>query len=139
MEESKIKKSKITRGAVKEYWNGQERRKSLRINASLVVRYSIEKRYSINSGKMKDVSSGGMRLILNEKLKEEAFILLEFDLPDGKEIIKAEGKVIWSSGEFGERDESGKRLFQTGIQFVNIKAEGKKRLVTYIEKIAEKT
>ena len=136
-EEAKIKRSKVTSGAVKEYWDGRERRKSMRIDTSLFVRYSLKKKHHIRNGQMKDISSGGMRLILNEKFVEGTLLLLEFDLPNTKATIGIKGKVVWSSGKFNERDELGRRLFQTGIQFVNIKSEDNNRLINYITKIAE--
>ena len=139
LEESKIKKSKIPRGTVKEYWNGQERRQAQRVNVSLVVRYSIEKKHHVKlDGHMRDVSSGGMQLLVNEKLPDATILLLEFELPVTKKPICAEGKVIWSKGNFSERDELGRRVFQTGIQFVNIKPEDKNRLAEYIDNHSEK-
>ena len=140
IEENKIKKSKVPRGIVKEYWNGQEKRQSKRINASFIVRYSVKKKPHIKlNGRIKDVSSGGMRLLVNEKLAVGTLLLVEFDLPDNIDTIGAVGKVIWADGKFTERDEVGRRIFQTGIQFVNMEHGHKNKLVTYIEKIAEKT
>lgn len=140
LEEWNIKKSKVPRGTVKEYWSGNERRQSRRINTSLIVRYSIEKRNHIKlNGRVKDVSIDGMRLLVNEKLKMGVLLSLEFDLPDTKDIIVAEGRVVWADGKFDDRDELGRRVFHTGIQFLDIKPKDKNRLVAYIEKIAEKT
>ena len=139
LEEAKIKKSKVPRGTVKEYWSGRERRQYLRINSSLIVRYSMEKKSDAKlNGLMKDVSSDGMRLLANEKLTKGTLLLLEFDLPEVKGVVNAEGKVIWADGKFDERDEIGRRIFNTGIQFISIKPDDKSRLVTYIKKIAEK-
>lgn len=139
IEEEKIKKSKVPRGIVKEYWSGQERRQYLRINTSLTVRYNVEKKFDVKlNGHIKDVSSDGMRLLINEKLANGALLLLEFELPDIKGAISAEGKVIWADGEFNERDEIGRRVFNTGIQFLNIRSEDRSRLVAYIKKIAKK-
>ena len=57
VEETGIKKSKIPRGSVKEYWNGRERRKTIRINASFVVRYIVKKNLNRKfNGQMKDIS-----------------------------------------------------------------------------------
>lgn len=139
LEEEKIKKSKVPRGIVKEYWSGQERRQYLRINTSFIVKYNTEKKSGIKlNGRMKDISSDGMRLLTNEKLVKGALLLLEFDLPDIKGVINAEGKVIWADGKFNERDEIGRRVFNTGIQFISIRPEDRSRLVTYIKKVAEK-
>lgn len=139
IEEEKIKKSKVPRGTLKEYWSGQERRQSLRINTSFIVRYCVvENPHTKLNGQMKDVSSDGMKLLVNEKLKQGLVLLLEFNISDSKDSINAQGKVVWADGEFTKRDEIGRRVFQTGIQFINIKPDDKNRLVTYIKKIAEK-
>ena len=140
IEEAKIKESKVPKGTVKEHWKGEERRQTFRINTSLIVKYSVEKKYHIRlNGRIKDLSSGGMQLLVNEKLFEGMLLLLEFELPESKSAICAEGKVIWKKGNFSERDEAGRRTFQTGIQFVNIKPDDKNRLIAYIEKNSEKT
>ena len=86
------------------------------------------------NGYTKDLSSSGMRLITNEKLSNGTLLLIEFDIPDLKNTITADGKVIWGEGEVGERDEKGRRIFQTGSQFVNMKPADKDKLVSYIEK-----
>jgi c-di-GMP-binding flagellar brake protein YcgR len=138
IEENKIKKSKVPRGTVKEYWDGRERRQSIRVNASLIVRYSVAKKHNVKlNGRMKDISSGGMRLLVNEKLGDGTLLLLEFDLPEAKDVINAEGKVMWADGKYDERDETGRRIFHTGIQFVNMKQDDKNRLVNYIERMSK--
>jgi len=135
MEERKIRRSKVPVGAIKEYWDGNERRLAFRVNASFVVRYHIERKPSIRlNGYTKDVSSSGMRLVTNEKLSNGTLLLIEFDLPDLKSPISADGKVIWGEGKIDERDKMQRRIFQTGIQFVNMKPEDKNKLVSYIEK-----
>lgn len=139
IEERRVKKLKIPKGAVREYWNGRERRQSMRIDTALIVKYSLEEKQHMKpNGRMRDLSSGGMRLLVNEKLKEGVLLLLEFDIPNTKDVIAAEGRVIWADGGFTERNEIGQRIFQTGIQFINIKSNDKDRLASYIEKIAEK-
>ena len=138
IEERRIKSSRASRGSIKEYWNGRERRQAMRVNTFLTVRYSVEKKYHIKSNwYMKDISASGMRLLVNEKLKEEALLLLEFDLPKSERGISAEGKVIWCNGEFADRDEIGRRVFQTGIQFVNMRLNDKEVLTAYIMKYSE--
>jgi len=137
IEEEKIKRGKIPKGAMEEYWKGMERRKAIRIDTSFIVRYTVEEKPNAKLNcRTKDISSGGMGLLVNEKLKGGTMLLLEFLLPDGQILIKAEGKVAWSSGEFNERNELGKRIFHMGIEFINIKPEDKEKLVFYIDKIA---
>ncbi|MBL7071774.1 MAG: PilZ domain-containing protein [Candidatus Omnitrophica bacterium] len=138
IEEDKIRKSKVPRGALEEYWEGRERRKSIRITSSFIVRYTIEeKAHTKLNCRTKDISSTGMGLIVNEKLATGTMLLLEFILPETQKLFKAEGKVAWATGEFDERNELGKRLFHMGIEFINIGQDDRNELVSYIEKIAE--
>jgi len=135
IEEIGVKKSGVPRGIVKEYWDGEERRKAIRVTTELVVKYSVEKKLHIKlNGEIRNISKKGMRLIVNEKLAEGTLLFLEFDIPEAKEPIQADGKVVWTSGEFDERDASGRRIFQTGVQFVNIKPDDDARLTSYIGK-----
>ena len=139
IEEIGIKKTGTPRGVAKEYWDGGERRKSIRVITELPVRYIIEKKLRIKlNGEMKDISRKGMRLLINEKLKEGTLLFLEFDMPETRETISADGKVVWADGDFDERDDAGKRIFQTGIQFVNIKPADDNILTAYINRIANK-
>ena len=137
-EENKARQARVSQGTVKEYWDGQERRKTLRINTSIIVRYSVEKKQEARlNGRMKDVSQGGMRLLVNEKLSQGTLLLIEFHLPETKDIIESEGKVVWTSGDFEDRDQAGRRVFHTGVQFVNINPEDRNRLFDYIKKFSK--
>ncbi len=137
IEEMGVRKAGIPKGVVKEYWDGKERRKAIRVNTDLTVRYSVEKKLHLKvNGAIKDISRKGVRLAVGEKLTEGALLFLEFDILDAKGPIVADGKVVWASGTFDERDASGKRIFETGVQFVNMKAEDDNRLAVYIKKIS---
>ncbi|MDD5680039.1 MAG: PilZ domain-containing protein [Candidatus Omnitrophica bacterium] len=139
IEEAGIKKSAVPCGVVTEYWDGEERRKTIRVNTELFVRYSVQKKLHMKlNGEIKDLSRKGMRLAVNERLSDETLLLLEFNIPEAEQTIAADGKVMWTSGDFGERDGFGKRVFQTGVQFMNIRPEDDTKLTAYINKIAKK-
>lgn len=139
IEEIGMKKTGTPRGVVREYWDGGERRKSIRVTTELPVSYIIEKKLRIKlNGESKDVSRKGMRLLINEKLVEGTLLFLEFDMPETRETISADGRVVWANGNFDERDGAGKRMFQTGIQFVSIKPADDAVLTAYINKAANK-
>ena len=139
IEEAKIKKSKVPKGSVDEYWDGRERRKAIRVDTSLSVKYIVKKDLNRSfNGQMKNISRSGMKLVTNEKLTNGTLLMLEFELLNEKEII-VEGKVVWTSGEFSDRDKTERRIFYTGIQFMNIKSSDENRLADYITKITGKT
>lgn len=137
IEEIGAKKASVSKGIVSEYWNGKERRRVRRVRAELSVRYSVENkaRLKLNCA-IKDISQKGVRLVLIEKLAEETLLLLEFDTPGTERPIIADGKVVWSSGAFEERDTVGKRIFEAGVQFVKIRPDDDARLASYIDKIS---
>ncbi|MEA3306086.1 MAG: PilZ domain-containing protein [Candidatus Omnitrophota bacterium] len=140
IEEARMKKSKIPKGSVKEFWDGRERRKAIRIDTSFVIKYSVKKDPGKKlNGQAKDMSKSGMKFMINEKFAKGTLLLLEFELSSVEKTIIVEGKVVWAAGEFSERDETEKRIFYTGVQFVNIKSNDENRLVGYIEKIAKES
>ena len=135
-EESKIKKSRIPRARIKEYWDGQERRQATRVGTNFTVKYTLSKKQNvILKAQTKDLSSSGMRLLINEKLDKGTLLSLEFDIPDTPVVVKAEGRVVWESGDFADRDEEGKRVFQAGVQFTQMSENDRNCLSDYVTKI----
>ncbi len=136
MEEAVIKKSSVPQGIVKEYWDGEERRTAVRVTINLAVRYSIERNLRLElAGEIKNLSRKGLQLAVTEKLSSGTILFMEFDIPESENIVSANGKVIWTNGEFGERDAAGRRVFRAGVQFINIRPENDIRLTDYITKI----
>lgn len=137
IEEMRAKKAGVPKGVVKEYWNGKEKRGAIRVKAELAVRYSIEKKLHLKlNGAIKDISQKGVRLAVAEKLAEGILLLLEFDIPGDREIIVADGKVVWTRGDFDKKDTAGKRIFEAGVQFVNIKPDDDAKLASYVKKMS---
>lgn len=139
VEEVGMRRSGIPHVIVKECWEGEERRMSVRMITGLPVRYSIEiKPHIKRDSRMKDLSRKGMCLLISEKLREGTLLFLEFDIPGIRETISVDGKVVWADGDFDERGEVGQRLFRTGVQFVNIKPGDSDILTSYINKTADR-
>ncbi len=137
IEESEIKKSRVPQGMVKEYWDGEERRTAIRVTVDLAVRYSIEKkvRLKVNS-EIKNLSTKGLQLAVNEKLSTGTIVFMQFDIPESGDMVSVNGKVVWTNGEFGERDASGRRVFRTGVRFIDIEPESDALLIKYITKMS---
>lgn len=137
IEEMKAKKAGVPKGVVKEYWDGKERRGAIRVNTELAVRYSIEKKLHLKlNGAIKDISQKGVRFAVAEKLAEGMLLLLEFDIPGDRENIIADGKVVWTRGDFDKKDAAGKRIFEAGVQFVNIKPDDDAKLASYVKRMS---
>ena len=103
---------------VEEYWKGEERRLHLRFKHNIDVEYKVEKKPHLMNGKSIDISKGGMKVLLDEKLPNGAVIDLKIQVHE-KKIIEIEGEVVWTK-ELEKRDSSGKRFFHSGIKFIGI-------------------
>ena len=136
IDEHRTRYQRIPVGKMTEYWGGEERRRDIRIDKTLSVRYTVEKkpRLAINSV-TKNISTGGMLLETCEKLMVETLLGLEIEIPNYRKAIAADGKVVWVK-ENPQVDQAGKRVFNTGIKFVNMKDRQKEFLNQYISSLA---
>ena len=100
---------------VEEVWSGDERRKDKRFSYSIPVLYVAPKISKFRSSRSRDVSAGGILLVLPEKLSTGTQLELEFSLTEEQKPFRVLGEVIWMSEVPSEGDQ---RLFQTGFRFV---------------------
>ncbi len=92
----------------------EERRKHMRVDMCTEVEYEIMPLGGARfDGKVKDLSMGGLCLVLSEKVELKSALRLKLSLPDkGKTQMECLARVIWR-----------KKLaegYLTGIEFVNL-------------------
>lgn len=109
----------------------QEKRKFVRLNVSVEVFYAVVLGASTEAQKTltKNVSAGGICLIVHEQLKIGDLLNLSIYLPDDKPFIVAQGQVVWVK-EFklaGERSR-----YDTGVEFTEINEADRKRVDKYV-------
>jgi len=112
--------------------NNSERRKFVRLN--LLVDVVYHKRPSTQKEKLslsKNISGGGICLIVYEELKKSQLLELEIYLPEEETPIKALGKVAWVN-EFVIGDASKGIRYDVGIEFVEIKGEDLGQVNKYV-------
>lgn len=97
----------------------EDRRVFERVPAAINVAYRVYGGKSKFKTISKDISGGGIRLSLNEKLDEGTILELEIGLPDTNRSIPALGKVAWTV-EFVVRGDSVMKYYDTGIEFIRI-------------------
>jgi c-di-GMP-binding flagellar brake protein YcgR len=104
-------------GRAEEYWDGKERRKHIRFRKALDINYSVRKKSRHNNpGRTADISEGGIKLLLDEKLQKGVIIGLKIPLPNSHQPVEIEAEVMWSE-EAPHKDMSGKRFFYSGVMF----------------------
>lgn len=125
-------KKLIPKARVEEYWSGRERRQHVRLDKKIDVNYIISKKPLLKKdGMTVNISEGGMKLLLDEKLAKGTILDLELPLQGEKRMV-IEGEVIWSD-EAKDVASPEKRLFHSGIKFLSVKAPPDVKLGDYIK------
>lgn len=131
-------KRSVPRAKAEEYWDGIERRRHVRFKKAVELTYTIEKRPHLKQTKTVDISEGGLKLVLAEKLAVGAIVDLRMTLPGSEKNteVEVEGEVVWSSDAKAEEG-SGKRLFYSGIKFFAIPEPSATDLISYVMSLAK--
>ncbi len=118
----------------------EDKRKYPRLNWSVIVHWEKSSDDSRPSGPhvgaSKDISAGGIRLILREGIAVGDILDLDIDLGGGKGF-KGKGVVRWVE-EFkitGWQDETG---FEGGVEFIDMDEATKKELARFMMERREK-
>jgi len=109
-----------------------ERRQFVRLNFSVDVIY--HKVPPVEKEKLslaKNISTGGICLIVYEELREQDALDLEIYLPEDKTAIQAKGRVIWVK-EFIIGDISKGKRYDVGIDFLEINKNDLERINKYV-------
>jgi len=119
---------------IKECWDGVNRRHYPRFTRSLEVAYSIIKKRAaeIAGGKTVDISEGGVRLLLAEKLPLGACVTLKIALPGSLPEAEMLGNVVWTEDAADAADPTGKRFFYSGIKFSSTKDPASLNFINFI-------
>jgi c-di-GMP-binding flagellar brake protein YcgR len=121
----------VPHATVEDCWPNEDRREHRRFPDGVTVEYGIEKRPHLKGGKVVNMSKGGMKLLLDEKLSEGDIIDLKIYMPGKKDAAEVEAQVVWTKDAQTE-DGSGKRFFHSGIKFIAIKESADNRITDYI-------
>ncbi|OGW75789.1 MAG: hypothetical protein A2Z72_05235 [Omnitrophica bacterium RBG_13_46_9] len=133
IDERKIRQASMHLAKLKGYWDGSERRNLDRMNISLEVRYFMNGLSA--KAKSLDITTKGIRIVMDEKFEEGRPLRLEIKLPDNSHIIRANGEVVWSKESPEDEKDSPRRVFNTGIKFYKFQAADEKKLFDFIHNI----
>jgi len=136
IDERKKRKRELRSIRLKGFWDGGDRRRDERLNAILEVKYSIG-RNSVTSktSTSRDISTRGIRLLLDEKIDKTTPLKLEIKLPVQSRLIRTSGEVVWSEEAIEDEKHSAKRLFNTGIKISRFREADEKRLFDFIRSL----
>jgi hypothetical protein len=131
-------KNGFRRAKIENCWSGTNRRQHPRFTHSMEVAYSIvKKNQSKNShGKTVDISEGGIKLVLDEKLPPGTFVNLKIAIPSARGPAELSGEIMWTEDAPGITDPSNKRFFYSGVKFYSPKEPAGKPLIDFIHSLA---
>ena len=113
----------------------EEKRRFPRLNVAVDVRWEKlppRKRWGLPTGShlTKNISAGGICLIVYEEVKVGEQLSMDIELPD-KKVIHAVGRVVWTSPFQVSGDEERKRC-EVGIEFAEITREDREEIQRFI-------
>ena len=119
-------------------WNGINRRKFPRANYKCVI--SIKKRLTSKtiSTQTENIGAGGICVLLKEDLGLFQGVDLEIFLDENVPAVKCGGTVVWVVKK-GEPKQKGSYLYDTGIEFIDIRPEDRDRISDVVDLILEKS
>ncbi len=115
-------------------WNGINRRKFPRANYKCLI--AIKKRLTSKtiSTQTENIGAGGICVIIKEDLGLFQGVDVELFLNDNRPPIKCGGTVVWVVKK-SEPRHKGAYLYDTGIEFIDIRPEDRERVSEVVEKI----
>lgn len=119
-------------------WDGVNRRISLRAEypCLITVRRDTHSPLSILTH-TKDISGGGVRVIIGERIERMTGVDLEIDLMDTLPTISSKGKIQWVEEIPSERKGKSPH-YSLGIQFTSLKDKDRQRIKKIVEHLLGK-
>ena len=112
-------------------WNGQEKRHFVRAEFPCKIALHTPCQHIIVS-RTSNISAGGLRVIINEKLGLSSLVELELFL--SQKPILCKGHVVWVVDYIKDQNQSDQQ-YDVGIEFFNISEEDKVIISELIESI----
>ena len=115
-------------------WNGINRRKFPRANYKCLI--TIKRRLTSNtiSTQTENIGAGGICVIIKEDLGLFQGVDLELHLEDGRPPVKCGGTIVWVVKKSEPKQKSG-HLYDTGIEFIDVRPEDRDRISDVVEGI----
>jgi len=137
LDEIRDSRKKAPHATIEEVWLGKERRKSPRVKVKLEATYAYPPnahRKWPSQTETGNISIGGAKIFLSEKVDRGRPIFLRLTLPGRDKPIIAEAEIAWIAKEPIVSD-SGKRIFATGIKFTHLNPAEEKEFSEYVQNL----
>ena len=118
-------------------WDGINRRKCPRANYKCLI--SIKKRLTARtiSTQTENIGAGGICVLIKEDLGLFQGVDVELTLDEARPPIKCGGTIVWVVKKSSPK--KGASIYDTGIEFIDIRPEERERISEIVEEILENT
>ena len=118
-------------------WNGIDRRKFPRAVYKCLI--TIKRRLTSKtiSTQTENIGAGGICVLIKEDLGLFQGVDLEVYLEDGNASVRCGGTVVWVVKKASPRSKGG-LLFDTGIEFIDIRPGDQDRISMIVESLLKK-
>lgn len=135
--EERAFRKKTTYGLASKYWALRERRRYVRFNDEIKIRYNLlPNPHNPSTSKTFDISKKGLCLITYEKLKKKSYLELELDVPGSLKPLKLVGQVMWLK-ELKNHDAMDRRVFYVGIRYSKMNPESEAMLLMHLDELKQ--
>lgn len=117
-------------------WEGINKRKFPRVSYKCLIRVSGEGAEESIETFTENIGSGGICVALEPRLGLFEKVSMQIFIEEGVAPIACKGVVVWVVKSHGS-GKQGMDLYDTGIEFQEIKAEDRKRINVLVEDILE--
>lgn len=109
-----------------------QRRSFVRVPIVLKATYTVKSSGKVYDTYTKDISGGGMKIILPEVLNTNDILQIRIELPPPESPINCEGEVRWIDIEERSIGNRGEKNVYAGIEFVLIDEKDRDRLIRFL-------
>ena len=117
-------------------WDGFNKRKFPRIDLRCEVILRDRPQGRILQGRTENVGAGGICVMLEELLERFSLVTLRLELDPHLPWVESLGKVVWIVPS--QEVASGKKSYDTGVEFVNMDPGHQELIRSYVESRAGK-
>lgn len=109
-----------------------QRRSYVRVPILLNVMYRIKGDEKIYTTYTKDVSGGGIKIVLPEPLRIRDILQVRLELPAPESPIDCEGEVVWTDKEEILSGNKLEEILYAGVEFTLIDEKERERLIRFL-------
>ena len=115
-------------------WDGIDQRKFPRAKHRCLLRIAKEGEEGKIETFTENIGAGGICVVVSRAFEIFDNVALELELDDGKAPIACKGSIVWVVRCHPAKEEEA-LAFDTGVEFVNITAEDRSRILRMVENL----